>query len=95
MFSLSKKTMVLVVVPLGKHEDRHCSSDFSSQLARKREEGCWHEMEHQPLRRPRARERRLSYNNLLPWLSLCHGPSVHGDNCLLRRGYTPLPQAWF
>jgi hypothetical protein len=26
---------------------------------------------------------------------LCHGPSVHGDSCLLRRGYTPLPQAWF
>ena len=21
--------------------------------------------------------------------------AVHGDSCLLRRGYTPLPQAWF
>jgi hypothetical protein len=23
-----------------------------------------------------------------PFLSRCHGPSVHGDSCLLRRGYT-------
>jgi hypothetical protein len=22
----------------------------------------------------------------------CHGPSVHGDSCLLRRGYTSLPR---
>jgi hypothetical protein len=25
----------------------------------------------------------------------CYRPSVYGDSCLLRRGYTPLPQAWF
>jgi hypothetical protein len=28
-------------------------------------------------------------------LELIPGVMVHGDSCLLRRGYTPLPQAWF
>jgi hypothetical protein len=40
----------------------------------------------------------ICYHNAPPfWFDdyVCHGPSVHGDSYLLRRGYTPLPQAWF
>jgi hypothetical protein len=37
----------------------------------------------------------IIYLNSQSRVMTCHGPSVHGDSCLLRRGYTPLPQAWF